>query len=197
MSDVLLLSGGIDSVAIAAWLRPAVCLTVDYGQRSAAAEFRASEQVCKDLHLSHEMLAARISSLGSGDMSGPTPSQHSKHSEFWPFRNQYLITLGAMLAIKRSCDRVLIGTVATDKRHLDGSQHFLESLDRVLAMQEGYVRLFAPALSLTTVELVHASNIAPATLGWSHSCHVGELACGLCHGCHKHAAVMTELGWPQ
>jgi len=47
MSDLLLLSGGIDSVAIAAWKRPEICLTIDYGQRSARAEIRSSMQVCK------------------------------------------------------------------------------------------------------------------------------------------------------
>lgn len=197
MSDLLLLSGGIDSTAIAAWLQPAVCLTVDYGQRSATAEIRASEQVCKDLCLHHEVLTARIADLGAGDMSGETTSSHSVHSEFWPFRNQYLITLGAMLAIKQGCERVLIGTVVTDQRHLDGSQQFIETLDRVLAVQEGAVRLIAPASSLTSAELVRMSKIAPATLGWAHSCHIGDLACGQCRGCQKHSEVMVELGWPR
>lgn len=38
----LLLSGGLDSTAIAAWQRPDVCVTVDYGQRPARGELAAS-----------------------------------------------------------------------------------------------------------------------------------------------------------
>lgn len=193
MSDLLLLSGGIDSTAVAAWQRPSVCLTVDYGQRTAAAEIRASRQVCKDLGLHHELLTARIPDLGAGDMAGQECSIHSPHSEFWPFRNQYLITLGAMSAMKHVCSRVLIGTVSTDKRHMDGSVGFVESIDQMLALQEGAIRLVAPALSMTSAELVIASAIPRGILGWSHSCHVGDLACGRCRGCQKHVEVMEAL----
>lgn len=195
MSELLLLSGGIDSAAIAAWRRPAICLTIDYGQRAAGAEIRASSQICKELHLHHEILTARIPALGAGDMSEHDPSLHSEHSEFWPFRNQYLITLGAMVAIKYGCGIVLIGSVITDKRHLDGSHEFVTSLDRTLELQEGSIRLDSPASSMTSAELVQHSRISDGVLGWAHSCHTGELACGHCRGCQKHSEVMTELGW--
>lgn len=195
MSDLLLLSGGIDSVAIAAWRRPAICLTVDYGQRAAGAEICASGQVCKELSLRHEILTARIPDLGAGDMSDQDASLHSEHSEFWPFRNQYLITLGAMVAIKHGCDSVLIGTVATDKRHMDGSHEFITSLDQTLTLQESNIRLAAPAASMTSAELVCHSRISDGVLGWSHSCHTGDFACGRCRGCQKHSEVMAELGW--
>jgi 7-cyano-7-deazaguanine synthase len=195
MSDLLLLSGGIDSAAIAAWLRPALCVTIDDGQRAANAEIQASAQICKDLGLRHETLSARIPQLGAGDMSGGETSKHSAHSEFWPFRNQYLITLAAMSAMAYQCDRVLIGTVVTDQRHLDGSPAFTENLDRLLALQEGGVRLYTPAASMTTAGLVHRSQISASVLGGSHSCHTGNVACGRCRGCQKHSEVMEELGW--
>lgn len=195
MSDLLLLSGGIDSIALAAWRRPSICLTVDYGQVAAAAEIRASSQVCKDLGLQHEILTARVPDLGAGDMAGQTQSLHSAHSEFWPFRNQYLITLGAMAALRKGCTRVLIGTVVTDKRHRDGSVDFVHSLDRILAMQEGTIRLVAPAASMRSEELIRASRVPVQVLGWSHSCHVASLACGRCRGCQKHVEVMSALDW--
>lgn len=195
MSDLLLLSGGIDSAAIAAWKRPEICLTIDYGQRASVAENRASRQICKELSLRHELLTAHIADLGTGDMSGQEASLHSAHSEFWPFRNQYLITLGAMAAIKHGCDNVLIGTVITDKRHMDGSHEFMRLLDRTLALQECSIRLAAPAAYMTSTELVHQSGIPDGVLGWTHSCHTGEFACGRCRGCQKHSQVMMALGW--
>jgi 7-cyano-7-deazaguanine synthase len=196
MSELLLLSGGIDSTAVAAWRRPALCVTIDYGQRSAEAEIRAAAQICRDLGLTHDVLTARIPSIGSGDLTGESPSAHSPHSDFWPFRNQYLITLASMIAMKDSYDTVLIGTVCTDVRHRDGSQEFLAAINHLLEIQEGNLRLHAPASDLTSEELVRCSLINPATLAWSHSCHVGNLACGRCRGCQKHLEVTRALGWP-
>lgn len=197
MSDLLLLSGGIDSIAIAAWCRPKLCLTIDYGQRPAAAEFQAAQQVCIALGLRHELLAIPTSKLGAGDLVGESTSSLSAHSEFWPFRNQYLITIGAMIAVKADCTRVLIGTVATDQRHRDGDPEFVRVMDQLVSLQEGNLRVVAPAAALTTAELVRCSGVNPDVLAWAHSCHVGNLACGKCRGCEKHSEVMEELGCPR
>ena len=195
ISELLLLSGGVDSVALAAWRRPALCLTIDYGQRAAPAEIQSSAQVCKSLGLRHDVLRAPVPSLGSGQMAGESSSPHSAHSEFWPFRNQYLITLASMVAIQQRCTAILIGTVVTDNRHHDGSQTFLNAMRETILQQEGSIELLAPAASLTSEQLVHASGIDHATLGWAHSCHTGTLACGACPGCFKHSQVMSALGW--
>jgi 7-cyano-7-deazaguanine synthase len=196
MSELLLLSGGIDSTAVAAWRRPALSLTINYGQRSADGEILAAAQICRDLSLNHEVLIAPVPTLGSGDLVGASTSAHSPHSDFWPFRNQYLITLACMMAVKRECQMVLIGTVRTDVRHRDGSREFLAGINQLLMVQEGKIRLYAPAASLTSEELVRRSRIEPATLAWSHSCHVSNLACGNCRGCLKHSEITTALGWP-
>jgi 7-cyano-7-deazaguanine synthase len=196
MSELLLLSGGIDSTALAAWRRPALCLTIDYGQRPADGEILAASQVCRDLGLSHEVLSAPVRSLGSGDLGDGNTSIHSSNSDFWPFRNQYLITLAGMMGLKRDCQTLLIGTVCTDVRHRDGSKEFLAAMNHLLTMQEGQLRLCAPSASLTSEELVRSSRITPATLAWSHSCHVSNLACGACRGCRKHSEVTAALGWP-
>jgi 7-cyano-7-deazaguanine synthase len=194
MSELLLLSGGIDSVAIAAWRRPKICLTIDYGQKPANAELAASRQVCADLGLEHVVLSAQIPSLGVGDMAGTQGSSHSVNSEFWPFRNQYLITLAGAMALKRECDTVLIGTVATDDRHKDGTPEFVSMIAELMMMQEGSIKVSAPARTLTSVELVRQSGVDLSVLGWAHSCHMGNLACSHCRGCQKHTEVMSELG---
>jgi 7-cyano-7-deazaguanine synthase len=195
MSELLLLSGGIDSIALAAWRTPAICLTVDYGQQSASGEIGASEQVCKSLGLRHEVLRAAIPTLGSGRMAGDLNSPYSPHVEFWPFRNQYLITLASMLAISRGCNSVLIGTVSTDHRHRDGSPTFLNLMRETILHQEGEIELLAPAADLTSEQLVRASGVDHSVLGWAHSCHSSSLACGSCPGCNKHSQVMNALGW--
>lgn len=194
MSDLLLLSGGIDSAAIAAWFLPSVCLTVNYGQRAAQAEITSSAQICKELGLAHLVKEVPIGQLGSGDMADGKASTYSENSEFWPFRNQFLITVGAMAAMQHNCDRILIGTVSTDKRHKDGTEQFLCAMNELLFLQEGKLSLLAPAAQLTSIELIHESKISLGILSWCHSCHIGSYACGRCRGCVKHSEVMEVIG---
>jgi 7-cyano-7-deazaguanine synthase len=195
MSEVLLLSGGIDSIAIAAWRRPAHCLTIDYGQIPAASEIAASSSACLALGLSHQVLRVPFRELGAGVLTGKLPSTASPNPEFWPFRNQLLVTLAAMVAIGRHSARVLVGTVASDKRHADGSEDFILRLNALLEMQEGGVTLEAPAIKLNSLALVRESGVDLSILAWAHSCHSSNIACGHCPGCTKHSEVMQAIGW--
>lgn len=195
MSDLLLLSGGIDSIAIAAWCRPAYCLTIDYGQMPAPAEIDSATEVCRRLGLRHDVVRVPISQLGSGVLAGQPASELSPHEEFWPFRNQFLLTIGAMYAASHSLQRVLIGTVRNDSRHSDGSIAFVAQIAQLVAQQEGHITILAPAIELTTVELVKISNVDQSILGWAHSCHTSIVACGHCPGCNKHSETKRDLGW--
>lgn len=194
-SELLLLSGGLDSTALAALARPARCLTVDYGQKAALAEIAASRKICQELALSHDVLPVPIPGLGIGDMADSPGNDLSPHSEFWPFRNQFLITVAAMYAAKYGFQTILIGSVATDKRHKDGSIEFIEKINSTVKMQEGAISIVAPSITKTTYELIQDSNISMPTLAWAHSCHTANIACGYCKGCQKHTEIMRQLGW--
>jgi 7-cyano-7-deazaguanine synthase len=195
MSKILLLSGGLDSTALAAFLIPEYCITIDYGQRAACAEIGASKKICAELGLKHDVLHIAVPQLGVGDMSNSPSSSLSKHSEFWPFRNQFLITVGAMYAAKHNYNSVLIGSVSTDKRHKDGTKEFLEAINATVSMQEGGISVLAPALEMTTNELITKSKIPLSILAWAHSCHTSNIACGQCPGCNKHSSIMRQIGW--
>lgn len=199
MSDLLLLSGGVDSAAIAAWMRPDRCLFVDYGQAPAAGECRAARQVAAALDLPLDELHVDCSAVGSGLLAGdpadrrPTSGQPSP--EWWPFRNQLLVTLAAAHAVHVGATTVVAGSVAPDgQRHVDGTPDFYRRLDDLVAMQEGNVRVSAPAADLSPVELLERSGITDAALGWTHSCHVDDLACGTCPGCVKRRELLEEAG---
>jgi 7-cyano-7-deazaguanine synthase len=195
MSEVLLLSGGIDSIALAAWRRPAYCLTIDYGQLPAASEIAASSMVCEALGLTHEILRIPIAQLGAGVLAGKPQSPASPNPEFWPFRNQFLITLAAMKALDLQSERVIIGTVASDKRHADGNENFVLQMSALLRMQEGSIMLDAPAIKYSSLALVRESRIDLSVLAWAHSCHRSNIACGHCPGCSKHSEIMQSIGW--
>ncbi len=62
-------------------------------------------------------------------------------------------------------------------------------------MQEGGLKVEAPAIDLTSIELIKTAGISPSELAWAHSCHTSEYACGRCRGCNKHREVMVALGY--
>ena len=195
MTTALLLSGGMDSTAIAYWRRPEVAITIDYGQQPAAGEIRAAQAVSQALDIDHHVLRCDLSALGSGDMAGAVALDLAPVPEWWPYRNQMLVTLAAMKAVGLGVDTLQIGCLATDGQHADGRADFVAALDGLLRLQEGHLRLEAPAVELTAVELVRRSKIPMDVLGWAHSCHVGEYACGLCRGCQKHYETWKALGY--
>lgn len=193
-NSVLLLSGGLDSIALAYCRKPSCCLFVNYGQSPASAEQAAAAHICDSLDIPLEQLTLPLGHLGTGDMSGSAPSNYSPHSEFWPFRNQLLITLAAMVALKNDLKSVMIGTVSTDTRHKDGTEYFRNVFNNLLGLQEGDVSIEAPAASITTEQLVRDSGIPLSLIGWAHSCHTSNVACGDCPGCYKHSELMGALG---
>lgn len=195
MIEALLLSGGMDSVALALWKRPAHAITIDYGQRAASGELRAACQVCEVLGIRHHVVTADCRSLGSGDMAGTPALAGAPVPEWWPYRNQLLVTLGAMKAILLGASALLVGSVKTDAAHADGRPEFYTAIDRVVALQESGMRVLAPAIEMTTSELIRTVEVDRSLLGWCHSCHVDEYACGRCRGCQKHRAVLKELGY--
>lgn len=195
MKTCLLLSGGIDSIALAYWKRPQLAYTINYGQESYEGELRASRAVADILSIEHHTVSVDCRDLGSGDLAGRAPCSIAPVTEWWPFRNQLLVTLAAMKAVQDDVGVLLVGSVRTDSSHLDGTAEFYEKLNDLVLFQEGRIVVEAPAIGMTSIELVKRSAISGSILGWAHSCHTAGFACGLCRGCNKHREVMVALGY--
>lgn len=193
MKKALLLSGGIDSLSILYWKKPDLALTIDYGQNSAQAEINASAYVCKKLNINHHVLEIDCSKLGSGDMSGIIVSKIAPQSDWWPFRNQLLITLASMYLIKFDVKTIMIGSVSTDKQFKDGTDNFTYLLNKLISYQEGGITIEAPAIQYTSSQLVKLSGIPLSLLSVAHSCYKKNVACGKCRGCQKYMSVMDPL----
>lgn len=195
MNTGILLSGGMDSTAIAFWIRPEIAFTIDYGQLSAKGEIRAAKTICQNLNITHEIIKVDCSKLGSGDLSGKPQIKDAPASEWWAFRNQLLLTLAGMKAIFMDVDSLVFGSVKGDSFHKDGCSEFFSIMNEAFTFQEGNIKVKVPALHLTTEELIKRSKIPHSLLAWSHSCHTSEYACGNCRGCFKYLEVMKNLGY--
>lgn len=191
----LLLSGGIDSIALAFWLKPHYAFTIDYGQKAATAEMKASAEVCKILNIIHIPISVDCGFLGSGDLANKVPTNHAPSSEWWPFRNQLLITLAGMKALDLGVNELLLGSVKNDSFHLDGTLPFYTHINSLMEMQEGNIKVNVPGIHHSTIELVKLSKVPIEILGWAHSCHKSNTPCGNCNGCNKYIYTMQSLGF--
>ena len=194
MSKAVLLSGGIDSSAVLAWVRPDIAVVVDYGQAPAKGEIRSATAVANALNIPIHVIRANCSEVGSGLLLGQeTPLKTAPTIEWWPFRNQLLITLVGAWSLKFGFNELITGSVRGDDRHTDGSIAFYNSIDQLMSIQDGCIHVAAPAINFSSADLVRISGIGREILGWTHSCHRAEWACGTCPGCLKHAEVMSQL----
>lgn len=194
--QLLLFSGGVDSTALAALQRPELALTIDYGQRPAAGEIRAAAHVSSLLGIEHRSITVDASAVGAGVLLDDQSSVAGSAPETWPLRNQLLATIAAAYALQNDLDEVLLGIVRQDrKRHRDGTPEFVELADRLIAWQEGGIRVRAPGIEQSSAELIVASQLGQDVFAWTHSCHRAPIACGDCPGCWKRAEVWSEHGW--
>lgn len=195
MKRAILLSGGLDSTAVAYWSRPDLAITIDYGQVAAVSEVRASNAICEELQLAHRVIAVDLKALGSGPMIGGAQLDVATSTEWWPFRNQLLLTLAGAVALRENIDELILGTVASDTEHADGTEEFVQRVDALMRLQEGSIRVSAPALHLHTPELIRRSGVPLAVLGWCYSCNVSATPCMTCRGCRKQIHSLEASGF--
>jgi len=183
----------MDSSALAYLERPKVGVFINYGQRAAEAEHRAATVIASELSMPLEVIQADLSGLGTGVMAGAGQISAGTSPEWWPYRNQLLITLCAMRVVALGLKNILLGTVATDRLHGDNSIEFMKAMNVLLLTQEGSLTLATPARELTTVELVRKAKMSMSVVAWTHSCHTSIYPCGRCRGCGKRQQALDEL----
>jgi 7-cyano-7-deazaguanine synthase len=179
----LLLSGGVESTALAFGEQPDLCLTIDYGQPSAMGELRASRAIASYLKLKH--VAVKV------DLYASLKQPEHELRSWWPYRNQALITLAGIHLAAYELEEVLVGFVKDDI-YKDCTAAFVDAVNGVLALQEKPFVVTAPGASLSTVSLLSNYQVPLELLNMTLSCHTGRFACGQCPGCLKNKAVMRQ-----
>lgn len=190
----VLLSGGIDSICLTFGIRPNIAYTIDYGQVVADREIYVSKYICKQLHIQHQVIQVDCKSLGAGSLARLGILKCSPSKEWWPFRNQLLITLASMMCIKDGITELYLGSVKSDSFHKDGTHEFYNLINKLVSFQEGDIKILCPTLDYFSHELVELYKVPTNLLTIAHSCHISNLACGRCSGCLKQLRVRHELG---
>ena len=151
---VVLLSGGLDSATVAAWLKArgyAVhALTIDYGQRHAA-ELRAAEQVAQAIGVEeHLILRLDLRPIGGSALTAdiPVPTDDDPEAPvapdipvtYVPARNTLFLSLALGFAEARGAHDLGIGVNALDySGYPDCRPEFVEAFGKLanLATREG------------------------------------------------------------
>ena len=199
----MLASGGMDSAltaTLAGRTHDLHLLHVTYGQRTAARERRAFEDIAaalgakKTLVVSIEHLRA-IGASSLVDAARPVetfdPAQTGAGaipSTYVPFRNGNLLAMACSWAEALGADSVWIGAVQQDSSgYPDCRREFLEAFERAVNLgtkPDTRIAIRAPLLDLTKTDIVKAALEAGAPLAKTWSCYVEEeAACGACESC--------------
>lgn len=193
MKRAVLLSGGMDSIALTYHLKPEIAYTINYGQASADRESYISKKVCQILGIEHKQIDIDCKTLGSGLLINQDPHTIAPSNEWWPFRNQLIITLGLMQGIKDQINEIHLALVKNDSFHKDGTKEFYNMINQLSAFQEGNIEVKCQTIPFHTHELVINYKVPFELLLLAHSCHVSNIACGKCPGCQKQLRVKQEL----
>lgn len=193
MSNVVLLSGGMDS----SWLARnaahdcVACVFVDYGQPAAARELEAAESVCSGTGVPLVVVVAR-SGIELMSMSDPNGKEGPR---VVAARNAILCSIAANVAAARGADQVIIGCTADDQElYPDCRPQFLNALSESLFFACG-VRVMTPLLGRRKADLLKDCRDAQLALLDSWSCYgPGPDPCGTCNSCRLRMAAADEAG---
>lgn len=180
---ILLASGGLDSLTIAATHPTTLHLTINYGQEHQR-ELRAAKEIAAHYRTPHLEIACLL--------------PQERHGDIVPNRNAVLINIAASIAMARRISTVLIGCNAADRDDFpDCREKFLRAVNVTLNAAGTPVTIAAPLLDLTKPQIgdLARTHNAPTHLAWSCYHPVGTgynpQPCGTCNACHgrKNAGV--------
>lgn len=193
IKKAVLLSGGVDSICLTYGIKPQIAYTIDYGQVVADREIYVSKYICKELNIEHKVIKVDCKSLGSGSLANSKNINFSPSDEWWPYRNQLLITLALMQGIKDEINELHLASVKSDEFHKDGTKQFYKYIDDLVSYQEGKISIKCETIDFYSHELASNYNVPLKLLSIAHSCHTSNIACGKCSGCLKQMRVRFEL----
>ena len=212
MKVVVLLSGGLDSGVMTAFLKrdilPATCkiyaLSFDYGQRHNK-ELDCARKLAKKLHINHKIVQIPqlkellVSSLtGHGEIPTGEYDEKTQRSTTVPNRNMILLSMAAGYAQSIGASHLFYAAHTNDTRvYPDCRLEFVKALDTAiyLATIDQPVELHAPFKSWTKADIVAwgLEHNFPFELTWS--CYMGkEKACGRCGTCRERLEAFKANG---
>jgi len=217
---VVLLSGGMDScvtAAIAAQTHSLALVHASYGQRTAARERRAFDEIANFYGVSDRLVAlldyfAQIGGSALTDSSIAVPERAGRAVRgtaadsggeipvtYVPFRNAHFLSVAVSWAEAIRAGSVWIGAVAEDSSGYPDCRpeyyRAFQELVRVGTRPETGVEIMTPVIHLRKSAIIRRGIEIGAPLHLTWSCYQNDdEACGACDSCLLRLSAYTEAG---
>jgi len=209
---VCLVSGGMDSCVTAAIARAEndelAFLHVTYGQRTAARERRAFEQLAHHYQVNRRLVASieylkEIGGSSLTDLRIPVTEANLASQEiptsYVPFRNAHLLSIATSWAEAIGARRIYIGAVAEDSSgYPDCRPEYYDAFQKAIdagTKPETQIQIVTPVIQLRKSEIINRGFELGAPLELTWSCYRAEdRACGRCDSCALRLRAFAAAG---
>ncbi len=211
---ISLLSGGLDSsVATAVAISEGyevIALSFNYGQRHVR-ELEAARRIANLLNArEHFEVKLSLDAWGGSaltDVSIAVPTSGTSPNviptTYVPARNTIFLSVALSIAEARQAETIFLGINEVDysgypdcrEAYLEAFQHLADLATKAGVEGRG-VRLRAPLLHLSKVEIVRLGLSLGVPILETYSCYQGGDPCGLCDACRIRDSAFLEAGLP-
>lgn len=209
---IVLLSGGLDSTAIAAFAikehDEVFFLHTTYGQNTAAKELDCFNKICDFYHASsnHRLVVdiAHLGKIGGSSLTDDsikvTEYQGDNDkipSSYVPFRNTHILSTAVSWAEVIGAKAIYIGANEEDSPgYPDCRPAYYDAFNELIktGTKEADIKVKTPIIHMTKKEIIEfgMKNSAPFELSWS--CYKSsDIACGVCDSCALRLRGFKEL----
>ena len=193
MKSIILLSGGLDSLACLAMTREKynceLAITFDYGQKALDKEIDASKKICEFYNVEHKIIKLDFlkeitkTALVSDK---EVPQDYDMKAVWVPNRNGLFLNIAGSFADSYGYNYIIIG--ANKEEGQTFPDNTLEFAKRVEAEFEYSTliqpKILIPLIDMDKEEIVKKVIELNAPLENVHSCYLGgEKNCGKCESC--------------
>lgn len=192
MSEVILLSGGIESTTLLhrqymqSELHP---VFIDYGQRAGEQEHQAALAQCTQLGLKLKKLD--MAQAGHDFREGQSKKLHVPI----PHRNLIALSLGLSYATQMGAERVYLALNLEDTLAYPSASEAFISQFQALAHVLGKVIIATPLSTFTKAQIIQQGVMLGVDYQKTYSCLLGyPLHCGHCPQCQHRLAAFKAAG---
>ena len=209
MAHCLLLSGGLDSATLAAWIKhhhpgePVTAYTFLYGQKHAV-ELEAARAVAAFYGLPHQVRELEpIRGSALTDQGTPLPEGRDLAGSsgvapsYVPARNLFFLAQVATLQDALGPATIWLGVHHDDYTgYPDCRPEFIEAADEAVRLGTQFgLRVQAPFVRLSKAEIIRWGLEHGVPYHLTHSCYQGRRpACGVCDTCQARLAAFAAAG---
>ena len=211
MSVVVLLSGGMDSVAAfydsMSRHEVVAAISFDYGAKHNHKEIPFAADHCRKFKVEHQVISLDfVSDLFKSDLlksGGSIPDGHYEEqtmkSTVVPFRNGIMLSIAAGFAESKGAAGLVIAAHAGDHAiYPDCREEFMKSMaDAIRLGTYAGITLLRPFISMTKADIARRGHALGVDFAQTWSCYKGgTLHCGTCGTCVERREAFIIAGIP-